>query len=136
MPIRKVYWSDKLSTELCTLDKDHQNLIEAFNDFVQAIHDEQSTDRLCDMFQDMIDEILRHFAFEEKMMKNIQFTGYLKHKQHHETLAKDASEVLEELRNSDSPKDTLASANFLRALVLKHMVEQDLEIKEYILQGL
>lgn len=136
MKPRKLSWNKKLSTELCSIDRDHKNLIEAFNIFVDAIDRNEPTAKLCDMFQTMINELVRHFAFEEKLMENIGFKEMIEHKQHHETLNTDAVEVLNELRQSESPDDIFASVNFLRALIMKHMVEQDLKIRDFILRGL
>jgi len=133
---RKLSWNEKLSTELCSLDRDHKNLIEAFNVFVDALDRNEPSDKLLDMFQAVISELVRHFAFEEKMMENIGFKEMIEQKQHHETLNADAVEVLSELRQSESPEDILASVNFLRALIMKHMVEQDLKIRDFILRGL
>lgn len=136
MKPRKLSWNEKLSTELCSIDRDHQNLIEAFNVFVDAINRNEPTDKLCDMFQSIIDELVHHFAFEERMMHNINFKEVIEHKQHHATLATDALVVLGELRQSESSDDILASVNFLRALIMKHMIEQDLKIRDFILRGL
>ncbi|WP_417790231.1 bacteriohemerythrin [Terasakiella pusilla] len=136
MKLRKLSWNEKLSTELCSLDRDHKNLIEAFNVFVDALDRNEPSDKLLDMFQAVINELFQHFAFEEKMMENIGFKEMIEHKQHHETLNADAVEVLSELRQSESPEDILASVNFLRALIMKHMVEQDLKIRDFILRGL
>lgn len=136
MKPRKLSWNEKLSTELCSIDRDHKTLIEAFNVFVDAIDRNEPSNKLCDMFQDMINELSRHFAFEEKLMENIGFKEMIEHKQHHETLNTDAVEVLNELRQSESPEDIMASVNFLRALIMKHMVEQDLKIRDFILRGL
>lgn len=136
MKPRKLSWNEKLSTELCSIDQDHKDLIEAFNVFVDAINRNEPSKKLCDMFQSMIDELVRHFSFEERMMENIGFREMIEHKQHHETLATDAVEILNELRESESPEEILASVNYLRALIMKHMVEQDLKIKDFILRGL
>ncbi|MDV7339236.1 bacteriohemerythrin [Terasakiella sp. A23] len=134
MPSKKVTWNDKLTTELRSIDNDHKVLIEAFNEFVDAINAEEPTDKLCEMFQGVIDEVVRHFAFEEKVMLNIGYKGYIEHKQHHANLCADAAGILEELKAANSAKDTLPSVNFLRALVVKHMVEQDLKIKEFVMR--
>ncbi len=136
MPPRKVTWSDKLTTELRSIDNDHKVLIKAFNDFVDAINAEESTDKLCEMFQGMIDEVVRHFAFEEQVMINIGYKGYIEHKQHHANLCADAGEILSELKSATSAKDTLPSVNYLRALVVKHMVEQDLKIKDFVMRDI
>lgn len=136
MQTRRIHWNDKLTTDLLSVDHQHQDLIDQFNAFVTAFEDEKPVSELCGLFTDIIGHVQEHFRFEERIMDNIGYRGYVEHKKHHDMLCADAGEVLEELKSCENPKDALPSISFLRALIMKHMVEQDLKIRQHINRGL
>ncbi|WP_167730237.1 hemerythrin family protein [Terasakiella sp. SH-1] len=132
---KKIEWSHKLTTELVSVDRQHQKLINLFNDFLDAIANEMAHPDLCDLFSSLMDEVKSHFHYEEQIMKNIGFPDYNTHKRHHHSLLEDAVQVYQDLCQNDASDQVEASTLFLRALVLKHMVEQDLTIKDYLIKG-
>jgi hemerythrin len=133
--LKKIKWTDKLSTEVRSLDQHHSDLIDEFNTFIQAIEDGKDIEALTAIFQNIIDGAITHFQFEERIMQNIGFQGYAEHKNHHSSLLKDATVVLNDIKNANDTKEIMIYINFLRALILKHMVEQDLKIKEFMTRG-
>jgi len=132
---RKIEWTEKLSTEVISLDHQHAELINLFNDFVEAVEAERPREDTCQLFETLLTHTKKHFDYEEQIMQNIGFKDFRAHKSYHDTLLKDALLVLDDLRNNAAPEDIAASVNFLRALVVKHMVEQDLKIGEFITGG-
>lgn len=132
---KKINWTEKLTTEIVSLDAQHMVLFQLFNDFIDALGNKVPQNEILHQFENIIAETLNHFAYEEHIMRNIGFQGYSDHKSHHETLRKDAELILNDLKAGKSGDDIGPSVHFLRALVVKHMVEQDLKISTFITQG-
>jgi len=132
---RKIEWTEKLSTEVLSLDHQHIELINQFNDFVEAVESDQPREKVCQLFETLLTHTKKHFDYEERVMENIGFKGFRTHKSYHDSLLKDALLVLDDLKNNAAPEDIAASVTFLRALILKHMVEQDLKIGKFITSG-
>lgn len=132
---RKIEWTEKLSTEVLSLDHQHVELINLFNDFVEAVETDQPKEDICQLFETLLTHTKRHFEYEEQIMENIGFKDFYIHKSYHDSLLKDALLVLDDLKNNAAPEDIAASVTFLRALVVKHMVEQDLKIGKFITSG-
>lgn len=133
---KKIEWNEKLSTELRSIDQDHARLIDQFNEFVTAADNNATVDELVALFTTMVEEVQKHFAFEEQIMKNIGYAGYSEHKKHHNSLCEDAVGIMEELKAATNAEEIMPSIAFLRALVIKHMVEQDLKIKHHVMRDL
>ncbi|WP_419797289.1 MAG: bacteriohemerythrin [Terasakiella sp.] len=131
----KIDWNEKLSTGLLGLDEQHAALFQLFNEFIDAIEAGSPQAVLVERFEYIIGETLKHFAYEEQIMKNIGFPEYSAHKEHHEILRQDAELIFKDLQETKDGVEVSPSINFLRALIVKHMVEKDLKIRDYIKQG-
>jgi hemerythrin len=131
----KIDWNEKLSTGLLGLDEQHAALFQLFNEFIDAIEAGSPQAVLVERFEYIMGETLKHFAYEEQIMKNIGFPEYSAHKEHHEILRQDAELIFKDLQESKDGVEVSPSINFLRALIVKHMVEKDLKIRDYIKQG-
>ncbi|SCA56917.1 putative Hemerythrin-like metal-binding domain-containing protein [Candidatus Terasakiella magnetica] len=136
MPFKKIEWSEKLSIEISLMDQQHHGLIDLFNDFLEAVETEQPVAALCDLFEKIITDAKAHFRCEEQLMMNINYSSIQEHKRHHAQLLSDAVDIFAELKKAHSSKEIHASVLFLRALVLKHLGEQDMQIKSFLLRGI
>jgi len=132
---KKIDWNEKLSTEILSLDEQHVALFQLFNEFIDAMETGSSQTVLVEQYTHIISETLKHFAYEEQIMKNIGFPEYSAHKEHHEILRQDADLILTDLQDGKDGAELSPSVNFLRALIVKHMIEKDLKIRDYIKQG-
>lgn len=130
----KIDWNEKLSTGLLGLDEQHAALFQLFNEFIDAIEAGSPQAVLVERFEYIMGETLKHFAYEEQIMKNIGFPEYSAHKEHHEILRQDAELIFKDLQETKDGVEVSPSIN-LRALIVKHMVEKDLKIRDYIKQG-
>jgi len=132
---KKIDWNEKLSTEILSLDEQHVALFQLFNEFIDVMETNSSQAVLVERFEYILNETLTHFAYEEQIMKNIGFPEYSVHKEHHEVLLQDADLILKDLQDGKDGDQISPSINFLRALIVKHMVEKDLKIGDYIKNG-
>lgn len=132
---KKIDWNEKLSTEVLSLDEQHAALFQLFNEFIDVVEAGSPQTVLVERFEHIISETLKHFAYEEQIMKNIGFPAYSAHKEHHEILRQDADLILKDMQEGKYGDEISPSVNFLRALIVKHMVEKDLKIRDYIKQG-
>jgi len=132
---KKIDWNEKLTTEILSLDGQHSILMQQFNAFIDAIEKNDPRHEIVRRFEDILNHTQKHFSFEEQIMRNIGFKEYNTHKSHHATLIKDALEILQELKEGATNDDIEPTVYFLRALIVKHMVEQDLKIRDFVTQG-
>lgn len=136
MHTKQIEWNDSLSTEVRSIDEHHITLIGHFNSFVSALEQGEPMSVLLKLYGDILEEVLSHFAFEEQIMLNIGYQGYNEHKTHHNNLLNDAQLILSELEEAECAEDAIASVNFLRHMIMKHISEQDLKIRDFVLRGI
>lgn len=82
----KIVWSDDMSVGCKTLDDDHKILIQALNDFIDAIDNDEGVFVTDGIFAVLVDYTNYHFKREEKIMEICGYADIVNHKKTHEAL--------------------------------------------------
>jgi len=128
-----IEWTDAYKIGIPSLDDDHRKLVDVTNHFFAQA--ESGTDKPA--LSATLDEIVRlldtHFQREEVLLDRHDYPDRLNHSSTHR------QEMLELQRFVESYKDgslsldlTVAHAEFLSRLLVKHIVEDDLPFKSTI----
>lgn len=86
-------WKDDYRTGFGSIDFEHQNLISSINQiFADSDHDRE---RLLTGLGEIHALIEAHFALEEKIMRDQQYSAYVAHKQDHERLLDEILDIMD-----------------------------------------
>jgi len=81
--IDKMNWATELSIGNKNIDKDHEKLIEIYNDLVDLIVLNQSREEFAKILSKMTDYTLKHFKKEEAYMKQFKYPKLKEHRKLH-----------------------------------------------------
>ena len=121
-----------MSVDLVSIDAEHQVLIDLLNRFGEFLERGESVDAARELFDDIVEHTVAHFAHEERVMRNIGYPELDKHLKQHATLVENASALREELKSASDLSQLTPVTVFLNHMVLKHMMESDTYIRAHI----
>jgi hemerythrin len=124
-----INWQDDFSVNVKEIDDQHRMLIDMINSLHEAMLASQARDAQKQTVKRMVDYAARHFALEEKYMKQFSYAGYQQHKEEHDRFTAKAHDLQKRMDRTGFVL-TLEILNFLRAWLRNHILEVD---KEYSL---
>ncbi len=82
----KIVWTDDMSVGCKPLDDDHKVLIQALNDFIEAMENDEGVFVTDGIFSVLVDYTDYHFTREEKVMEACGYPDLENHKKTHAEL--------------------------------------------------
>lgn len=76
-------WSEDLAVGHPKIDQQHQELIQKFNDFLDACNARHGKDQLGELYQFLDDYVILHFHAEEDLMARYNYPGAMEHRAEH-----------------------------------------------------
>lgn len=130
---KSLEWSDKFSTDIVSLDRQHQellflsqNLLSVLSDMNVSLADKQAA------FQDLVEHTVAHFAYEERIMRNISYPALIRHTKEHDDLREEMSSMTESVMRGEGIEDWKGLVSLVQVWVLRHIVASDTQFREYI----
>lgn len=133
MITKNLDWSDKFSTDVVSLDRQHQELLFISQNLLSLLGDEgvPMADKQA-AFQTLVDHALEHFAYEESVMERIGFPGLARHAKEHEELRQEIAAMRETIMRGEEVADWKGLVSLVQVWVLRHIVHSDTQIREHI----
>ena len=125
-------WTDDLSTGITALDAEHRELLRRFNGIANSLVGGGNMSLFHSRFKEFMDAAANHFAHEERVMQTIGFPSYQRHKDEHDRLLNDANDFQANIGVALKLGDCPAIAKYLKFWLVRHMQDQDQEIKAFI----
>jgi len=100
-----IEWKDEFSIGIAAVDHEHQQLIVLINELHDAMSGENATITVLDFLGEIHAHIAAHFALEEKIMRALRYDQYEEHKQDHERLLDEISDIMEAWEKHDFYND-------------------------------
>lgn len=88
-------WKPEYSVGNAAVDHEHRELIELINDLHADIRDGADQDQVVEGLGEIYAKIAAHFALEEKNMREAGYARYLPHKDDHESLLDQITEIVD-----------------------------------------
>ncbi len=107
-------WKSEFETGLDEADQEHAHLLDRINALYQGLGKSPSETAVRDVLNAVYAEVAKHFAYEEKAMREHGYDQFAEHKADHDTL-------LGELRDIIAAVDTAVTYDFERVL-MAHLV--------------
>jgi len=129
-----VQWQNSYSVGIRQIDEHHMKLIGMTNKLFSSCMAGKTKGR--DTFLEIIHEAVEytryHFGIEEKIMKRINYPGFVKHKQEHTDFIREVYIKVEEFKTGKILVP-LQFVYFLRDWVLLHIAVCDKKLGNYLL---
>lgn len=119
-------WDASYKLDIPLIDKAHEALFNAFNQFIVKAEKGLSADILAVSFRDLLKDVAIHFGEEEKLMQDMGYTCFESHKKIHDRLLHDADEVAHDLESANDEVDIVPYIECLHAIVVNHILDYDL----------
>jgi hemerythrin len=128
-----IEWQPSLSVGVLEIDIQHKLLFERFNNFVQACESQADQETVHRLFWFLEAYAVTHFAEEEKLMQQVGYPEYPRHRQQHETFVAEVAKVKERLKSEGPTQELVASmTHFISGWLLQHISVMDHAIGEYV----
>lgn len=135
MAHEELEWSDKFSTDILSLDHQHEELIHITQTLLDVLSDE--TTPLLDkraVFKELVDHALDHFKYEERIMRNIHYPDYENHLREHDELRAEIDKIASGVLHGEGVADWKGLVSLVQVWILRHIIASDTKIREYLRQ--
>ncbi len=122
-----IQWNDNLATGNDLVDNQHKELLRRLNMFIEACETCKGKDELVGILQFLDDYIHVHFAAEEKLQEEMNYTFRVAHRKHHQEFARNFN--LLKKRFLLQGTNTMLAADIKHFVVdwlLNHILERDM----------
>jgi hemerythrin len=128
-----IVWSEEFSVKVPTLDADHRKLVEMINTLHDAMKSGKGKDVLERIISDATNYTLQHFANEEKLMVQCNYSGYQEHKKIHEEFIQKIAELKKQYDSRQLQSSAMLST--LQTWLLTHIVNIDKQYSPALSKG-
>ena len=126
-------WSDKFSTDIVSLDRQHQELLYLSQSLLSILSDEAATlEDKQTAYHDLVSHAVEHFDYEERVMRNIRYPDVAHHMQEHDDLRREIGEMTEQVNKGEHMEEWKGLASMVQVWVLRHIVHSDTKFREFI----
>lgn len=125
-------WKESLSTDVTSVDRQHQQLIETAHDFFARIHEGLSRGEIVVGLDQLITLVSEHFDHEERVMRNIGLPSLATHTHLHRALLDEIREFREEVAMGTNERSAADIEHFLNIWLYRHIVEEDVKIAHHL----
>ncbi|MFQ3621094.1 MAG: bacteriohemerythrin [Spirochaetales bacterium] len=131
--MKLVEWDEKLSVGFSAIDEQHKKLIDITNRLFEACVQgkEAANAEFKTIVKEAVAYVKTHFAYEEELLKKVQYPAYAAHKAEHEEFVK---KILQEVRDFESGKPFVPNnfARYLRDWTLEHIAVSDKKYQPFL----
>lgn len=132
MPIVK--WRDSYSVGVKKFDDVHKVLLELINEMFVIVRDSQDVANLDVTVNKLIQYTQEHFTDEEQALEEANYPNLTDHKAIHSKLLEDVKSYKKRVDENDE-NAILGFYHFLRDWLLTHILEEDMQYKEYFAEA-
>lgn len=132
MPIVK--WRDSYSVGVKKFDDEHKVLLELINEMFVIVRDSQDVANLDVTVNKLIQYTQEHFTDEEQALEEANYPNLTDHKAIHSKLLEDVKSYKKRVDENDE-NAILGFYHFLRDWLLTHILEEDMQYKEYFAEA-
>lgn len=127
----EIRWTPDLAVGVQTFDAQHQKLFALVNRVYQVMRSGSNKEQLSQVFDELLDYTVYHFAAEEKAFEQFDYEDTESHKQKHADLVRQATELRAQME-ADKPLVAVEVMEFLRDWVTNHIFGADTRYAPYM----
>lgn len=129
-------WSDKFSTDIVSIDRQHQELFSIMQDVLEVLaSDTIPLSKKQAVFKTLVDHALDHFDYEERIMKNIHYPQLKQHRREHDDLRSEITQISKNVMSGEGIEDWQGLVSLVQVWLLRHILSSDTPIRDFIHRG-
>lgn len=126
-------WRDDLLTGVAEVDNQHKELFRRFGELLTACNQGKGGEEVLRLFSFLDDYVVKHFAAEERIMRQYGYPDYLEHKQQHQGFTRRLEELKRQFRDEGAGLSLVITTNHVMIEWLsRHIEKMDKEIAKYV----
>lgn len=118
----KVIWTDELNTGIAEIDTQNRRIVGFINQ-LEEVKQTGEQEKLNDVLEQLLDFVVNHFLFEEKLMEEAGYEFRTAHERVHEIFAKKLADFRGRHANGEDVCDELCT--MLTNWVQNHIKQED-----------
>ncbi len=126
-------WNDDLAVGYPKIDHQHQELIQKFNEFLDACHSRRGKDHLTELYRFLDEYVILHFHDEEELMLKHNYPEAKEHREQHREFTDRVAELRQDLEKSGPTIHVLIRTN--KALLFwltTHIKKIDVKLGQFL----
>jgi hemerythrin len=126
-------WQESLCIGVLEIDIQHKLLFEKFNAFLDACEAQTESDGIYRLFWFLEAYTITHFTQEEKLMQEMAYPDFPRHRELHRTFTTEVGKLKERLR-VEGPTETLVShmRMFISGWLVEHISNIDRALAAFV----
>ena len=125
-------WTNDLETGNAIIDGEHQKLIKAADDLVEACSQGKGRQVIEDAVAFLVNYTKTHFAHEEELQQKSKFPAYQAHRAWHQGYIKKIEGVAADLKAQGATIAIVAEVNASISELITHIKTMDVKIAQHI----
>ncbi|WP_136526414.1 hemerythrin family protein [Geomonas ferrireducens] len=126
-------WNDDLNIGVLEIDIQHKLLFDKFNAFADAYQSQQNTDEIMRMFWFLEAYAVTHFKDEEKLMQQVRYPDYEKHRAKHVAFVEEVNKLKERLKVEGLTAPLVTTmTGFITNWLIDHISTMDRAIGRFV----
>jgi len=126
-------WSEDLAIGHQEIDRQHRELIEHFNAFLDACNERRGKEQLNQLFEFLDQYVIEHFRQEELLMMQNNYPEILPHQREHREFTTRLAELRRELAKSGPTITVLIHTNkALLYWLTTHIKQIDIQLSRFL----
>lgn len=126
-----IKWKSCYETQIVSLDKEHQVLVELINQLYRAIREQRPEEVMLSIFDELLAYTEKHFVHEERLLEEYKYPELEQHRLQHQQLTEDVLSYRKQLEAAETPS-AMDVMGFLRRWLLDHIADNDMRYGPYL----
>ncbi len=128
MPL--IEWRNDFSVNIREVDEQHKKLIAMLNELYDAMSAGKGKEVLSRILDGMAEYTVTHFTTEERLMREYNYPGYVKHKREHESFVRRVLEFREKFEKGEIT--AVEVMRYLSEWLKNHILGSDKKFGPYL----
>lgn len=127
----KVEWNEGMSVGIHEIDVDHKRFILLIGDLNRAIVDRMDLEEIKRRLQLILDDAAKHFAHEEKLLREWRYPDAAEHAKKHAHALKSLEEIQDQLFAYKMTSEWIDVGIKVKDILINHMLTEDSKYAEF-----
>lgn len=122
-----IKWREEFCINITAIDIQHKTLVDIINRYHTSLSLKKDKEVMGGILEELIDYTHYHFRDEEKIMRDMEYSGFDDHRRKHNDLEAGALEYYRKFKD-DEIIDPNEFMNFLKDWLVNHMLTEDRKV--------
>lgn len=127
-----IEWSDSMSVKIPSIDEQHKKLVKMVCDLSEAVEGGNSKKMLGRVLGGLAHYTIQHFAFEEQLFEEFQYTEKDAHQKEHKALLQKVNTLIQKHTQEENYVLGEEVITFLKEWLTLHIMGSDMKYSEFL----